>query len=82
MHELWSELLQSGHMIPLPRAQELVNVIYKEHCIDPSLDFHKRFFHEICPLVSIASHISDEVSGIIVSARSANYDGVIVLADE
>jgi hypothetical protein len=81
MHDFWRELLQPGSIMPLSRAQELVNHIYKEHVIDTRLPFHKRFFHEICPLVTIASYIGDEAIGVVVSPRSNRYDGLIVLSD-
>ncbi len=79
---LKTELLKPGRKFTIPEARKIVNEIH-DHClIDTNDRFHNPFFHEICPLLLIAEHVSDRTTSIRFTGTNTRFNGLIFLGDE
>jgi hypothetical protein len=63
-------------------AKEHVDQIWRTRKIDIKDRFYNRFFHEICPLLSIAECVGDEETRVIFAGSESRFDGMILLGQE
>ena len=81
MTDLLFDLLRSGVIRLLPDIQRQVDIVYSNCVIAPAGRDHNRFFHELCPLVTIAGYVGDEDTRIVLSPHGARFDGCIIFSD-
>lgn len=81
--DLRNELLKPDREFTITEARRVVNPIYgdNDNPIDTQDRFHNPFFHEICPLLSIAEHVGDEATRIVFTGPASRFDGLIILGD-
>ena len=74
-----NELLKAGREFTIAEAKTIVDYLYDTFCIPTQDRFHNTFFHEICPLMSIAEHLGDEATRIVFLGEIAGFDGLLLL---
>lgn len=74
-----NELLECDREFTIAEAKTIVGYIYDACCIHTEDMFHNTFFHEICPLMSIAEHVGDEATRIVFLGRNARFDGLLLI---
>lgn len=77
LHELMKELITSGRRFTLTEAQVIVDKIYDDHCIDTTDRIHNTFFHEICPLLTIAKSVDGAATEIAFTGDVSGFDGMV-----
>ena len=80
--DLRNKLLTENRVFSIGEANKVVNTIYNECVIATSDRFHGPFFYEICPLLTIANKLGDEVSSIQFTGAHSGFDGLLFVGDE
>lgn len=73
------ELQTPGRRFAVAEAKELIDDIFDNHMIDTEDRFHSWFFYEICPLVTIADSIKNEVLELAFTGTEEDFDGILYL---
>lgn len=76
-HELMKKLSEPSRRFTLSEAEDIVDEIYSAHCIDTQDRFHNTFFHEICPLLTIAKHVNGAATEFAFTGDTSDIDGVV-----
>lgn len=81
LQDLKKQILSGSRSYTLLEAKAYVSDVLAFESKEPDAAFHKRFFHEFVPLVTIAGHVGD--AGITISFGGAGHgiDGCIAFAD-
>ena len=77
--DMKDKLIKPGIMFTISEAIRIVNHIYNHCCIDPKDRFHNTFFHEICPILSIAEHVDSGDTRMVFTGADAQFDGLLHL---
>lgn len=82
LEDIKGKLIDTNGQFTLAEANELVSSIYDERFIIETKDrFHGQFFHEICPLLTFANQLGDEVTHIQFTGAHSRFDGILILKD-
>lgn len=82
LRTLQEQLLTPGREFALAEALDIVDDIYDNCEIDTNCRFHNVFYHEICPLLSIAKHLGPEATKIAFTGAKSRIDGAILLGPD
>lgn len=79
--DLEAQLLVDGCTFSLPQAQKYIADVLATCSTRTGTRFHKRFFYEFVPLVTIAGHLAEPSITIVFDGAGHDLDGRIVFAD-
>ena len=81
LENLLFDLLNSDVVRLVRDVQERVDCILGGHLVINCHRDHKRFFYELCPLVTLAGHVGDDDTRIALSPQGTRFDGRIIFSD-